>query len=590
MSLSVLWRPIVPGRGTVLLHAAIFAFVLGSLSLGCRRAEISCPEAEDGPAWFEDITEKVGLTFIHDAGPVDGRYFMPQSNGSGAAMFDFDGDGRLDIYLLHCGGPNGKKNQLFKQLPDGTFKDVSAGSGLDIAGYNMGVAIADVNNDGKPDVLVTQYCGIKLFLNNGNGTFTDVTRQAGLDNPNWATSAAFVDYDRDGWLDLVVVNYLSYDPTRECPDEHRKLDYCGPTAFEGRVTRLFHNLGRDRTASPAPSGGPAPVRFNDVTESSGLGSMAGPGLGVVCADFDGDGWLDIFVANDGKPNHLWINQRNGTFKEEAVLRGIAYNNMGQAHAGMGIALGDVDGDGLFDLFVTHQVTEYNAIWRQGPRGLFHDDTRTAGLLDLRQGTGWGTVLDDFDNDGALDLALVNGHVKRPESVRDWSLGEFWSWYGDCNRLFRNTGKGQFKDISPQNRPFCSRYNVARGLVRGDIDADGGVDLLVTTIAGPARLFRNVVPDRGRYLQVRAFDPALQRDALGAEIRVRAGDRTWVSLLQTAGSYLCAGEAMAHFGLGTVSRVDAIEVLWPDGAREIFPGCDTNRRHELRKGSGRKVAQ
>jgi hypothetical protein len=474
-------------------------------------------------------------------------------------------------------------------MPDGTFKDVSAGSGLDIPGYNMGVAVADVNHDGKPDVLVTQYGGIKLFLNNGNGTFTDVTRQAGLENPGWATSAAFFDYNRDGWLDLVVVNYVQYDPSRVCLQGRRKRDYCAPDAFKGQVTRLFRNLGRDKSATPASAGGPPLVRFEDVTDSSGLGRLAGPGLGVFCADFDGDGWPDIFVANDGKPNHLWINQKDGTFKEEAVLRGVAYNIMGEAQAGMGIALGDVDGDGLFDLFVTHLTGETHTLWRQGPRGLFHDDTAQSGLIDSHwRGTGFGTLLADFDNDGAPDVAIVNGHIKALETVPDWSLGEFWSRYGDRNQLFRNLGKGRFKDISLANVPFCSRYNVARGVVRGDIDGDGGVDLLVTTIGGPARLFRNVVPNRGHYLQVRAFDPVLGRDALGAEIRVRAGERAWVAWLQSAEGYLCAGEPRAHFGLGGVARVDAIEVLWPDGSRETFPGCDTNRRHELRKGSGRKV--
>jgi hypothetical protein len=476
------------------------------------------------------------------------------------------------------------------QLPDGHFQDVSAGSGLDIAGYNMGVAVGDVNNDGWPDVLVTQYGGVRLFLNNGNGSFTDVTRQAGLDNPGWGTSAAFVDYDRDGWLDLVVVNYLDYDPTWPCRGPHGGQDYCAPRTFHGRVSRLFHNLGRLRGGDDGitPVAG---VRFEDVTEASGLGRVPGPGLGVYCADFDGDGWPDIFIANDGQPGRLWVNQRDGTFKEEAAQRGLGYDRMSRAQAGMGVAVGDVDGDGLFDVFVTHLAEETHTLWRQGPRGLFQDQTAGAGLLRAAwRGTGFGTLLADFDHDGAPDLALVNGRVAARAEVDDQSLGPFWSRYGDRNQLFVNDGRGNFRDISAQNGPFCGRFNVARGLVRGDVDGDGAQDLLVTTIGGPARLFRNVAPKRGHWLLVRAFDPSLRRDALGAEVRVRAGGRTRLGLLQPSESYLCSSEPRAHFGLGSAERVDAVEIVWPDGSREAFRGAAgegfaADQRLELRKGEG-----
>jgi hypothetical protein len=549
---------------------------LAALALGCPRTGPTgaAPPAE--PPWFEDVTEEVGLNFVHDPGPV-GKYFMPQQVGSGAALFDFDNDGLLDVYLLQNAGPgSGVTNRLFRQRPDHHFEDVSAGSGLDIDGHNMGVAVGDVNNDGLPDVLVTRYGGVKLFLNLGGGKFKDVTAEAGLVNLTWGTSAAFFDYDRDGWLDLVVVNYLDYDPSFTCNGPSGKPDYCAPKTFHGRVTRLFHNLGK----ASAPL-----VRFEDVTEASGLGRLAGPGLGVLCADFDGDGWPDVFVANDGARNHLWINRHDGTFKEEAVPRNVAYNGMGQPQAGMGVAWGDAYGDGLPALFVTHLTEEGNTLWRQGPRGQYQDRTPLTGLGESAwRGTGFGTVLADFDNDGRLDLAVVNGRVSAA-AAKDTSLGAFWSAYGDRNQLFRGEGDGRFRDVSAHNVPFCGRYNVARGLAQGDFDGDGGVDLLLTDVAGPARLFRNVAPGRGHWLRVRTLDPALRRDALGCEVRVRAGGRTWVRWPHPAESYLCSSEPVAHFGLGAVDRVDAIEVLWPDGTRESFPGCDADRRVQLRKGEG-----
>src|SRR5579875_2953954 len=500
----------------------ITLLVLASLPLGCQRMD--APAAALGLPWFEDVTERAGLDFVHDAGPI-GDYFMPQQVGSGAALFDFNNDGRLDIYLLQNGGPKSRStNRLYQQMPDGRFHDVSRGSGLDIAGHNMGVAVGDVNNDGWADLLVTQYGGVKLFLNHGDGTFRDVTERAGLSNPSWGTSAAFFDYDRDGWLDLIVVNYVDYDPTWPCQGQYGKPDYCAPKTFPSRVSRLFHNRGSKDSWNG----------FTDVTEASGVGRRPGPGLGVVCADFDGDGWPDIFIANDGQPNHLWINQKNGRFKEEAVVRGLAYNGMGQAQAGMGIAVGDVDGDGLLDVFVTHLTEEGNTLWRQGPPGLYSDRSAAAGLLrPAARGTGFGTLLADFDHDGALDLAVVNGRVSARTAVEDWSLGPFWSYYGEQNQLFRGDGRGSFADLAPQNPALCGRRNMARGLVRGDLDGDGAVDLLVTTIGGPARLFKNVVAARGHWLRVRTVDPALHRDALGALVRVRAGGRTWVRSLHPA---------------------------------------------------------
>jgi hypothetical protein len=595
---------------------ALAATALGVLRLACRNDHPGEREPEDLP-WFEDVTEAVGLDFVHDAGPIDGKYFLPQIVGSGAAVFDFDGDGLLDIYLLNNGGPHGRPNCLFRQLPGGRFQNVSKGSGLDITGYSMGVAIGDVNNDGFPDVLVTQYTGVRLFLNNGNGTFTDVTKEAGLDNPLWATSAAFLDYDRDGWLDLVVVNYVEYDPSWKCASPDGKPDYCPPNQFAGTVTKLFHNTGLRTEPVPEPkpksvslpgsgSGGLRIPRFEDVTLASHLGRVPGPGLGVACADFDGDGWPDILVANDGEANRLWINQHDGTFSEEAVRRGLALNGLGQRQANMGIALGDVDGDGLLDVFMTHLTEESNTLWRQGPRGLFRDETAAARLAGSGlRGTGWGAVLADFNHDGALDLVLVNGRVARGRPANS-ELGPYWSGYAERNRLFAGSGTGSFNDISTSNKPLCGSNGVYRALVAADIDGDGALDLLVTSVAGTARLYRNVAPKRGHWLLVRAVESLQggrektvpsphageswgeERDAYGAEITIQAGGKRRVSGIYPGQGYLCSHDPRVHFGLGPASQVDAIEVRWPDGARETFEGGPADRVVRLVEGKGARL--
>jgi enediyne biosynthesis protein E4 len=565
---------------TVCLLAAV---LLGPA--GCSQDPVpTAAQTEDraGAPWFEEVSAALGLNFVHDPGPT-GTYFMPQSTGSGCAFFH-DGDGSLYIYLLHLGGPQGKKNQLFKQQTDGTFQDVSRGSGLDIAGYCTGVTVGDVNNDGLPDVVVTQFGGIKLFLNLGGGHFEDVTEEAGLTNPSWGMSCALCDYNRDGWLDLVVVNYLDYDAKRDCLSAQGVKDFCGPTSFAARCSKLFRNGGPRPAAKDKPA---ARVAFEDVSFASGIGRMPGPGLGVVCADFNGDGWPDLFIANDTKPNRLWINQRDGTFKEEAASRGAAYTVTGTAYAGMGVAIGDVAGTGMFDLFVTHLNTETHTLWRQGPSGQFRDQTSPSGLMTSRwRGTGFGTLLADFDLDGALDLAVVNGRIMRGGKATGTALG-FWETYAEKNQLFANEGSGTFHDVSEANAAFCGGWNVGRGLACADFNQDGAMDLLVTSSGGPARLFRNVAPKRGNWLTLRALDPKLKRDAYGAEVRVRAGTQTWLRLIHPAQSYLSSSTPQALFGLGKTQRIDAIDVTWPDGSPpERFDGGAVNRLLVLRKGEGR----
>ncbi len=554
--------------------------------LGCWSSSstpLPSPDEDNGPVWFEDVTKAVGLDFVHDPGPA-GSYFMPQSVGSGCA-FLHDGDGTLFLYLLQNAGPDSLSvNRLYKRLPSGKFQDVTEGSGLGFAGYNMGVAVADVNNDGRPDVLVTQYGGIRLLLNLGGGRFEDVTAEAGLRNKLWGASAAFLDYDRDGWLDLIVVNYLDYDSSKEtCVSPDGTKDFCGPATLPGTCSKLFHNRG----PLPPSNGQPgARVRFEDVSFASGIGRLPGPGLGVVCADFDGDSWPDIFIANDGQPNRLWINHHDGTFANEAASRGIAYTAMGQAYAGMGVAVGDVRNQGMLDLYVTHLTSETNTLGRQGPRGRFRDASRESGLTAMRwRGTGFGTLMVDFDLDGSLDLAVVNGRVRRGGSAPDPALG-FWQTYAERNQLFANDGAGKFRDLSPANPALCGRWNVARGLACDDFDDDGAPDLLVTTIGGPARLFRNVAPKRGHWLKVRVVDPKCKRDAYGAEVFVVAGPDKWLRSIDPAQSFLCSNSPLALFGLGTTAQVEAILVHWPDGSKEKFAGGDVDRSIVLRKGEGR----
>jgi hypothetical protein len=539
------------------------------------------------PVWFEDVTEKLGLDFTHEAGPA-GSYFMPRVMGSGCAFLDVDGDGRLDILLLQNGGPGSRAtHRIYLQQADGTFQDRSAGSGLDSAGHGMGIAVGDFDNDGHLDVYVSMYGGGRLFRNRGtDGSgrwlgFEDVTTAAGLEQVRWGTSCAFFDFDRDGWLDLVVVNYVDLDPSRPCQQSNGRADFCHPNQFSGTAARLFRNRGA------GPDG--RWLGFEDVTVKAGLAARPGPGLGVVCADFDGDGWPDILVANDAAANHLWINQRNGTFREEAVERGLAYNVLGQAQANMGIALGDVDGDGLFGVFITHLTEETHTLWTQKPRGLFHDRTASVGLARPGwRGTGFGTILADFDHDGRPDLAIVNGRVSRgPRAVPSGPEG-FWALYAERNQLFRNEGEGKFRDISSANPPFCQEPGVYRGLAWGDFDNDGAIDLLVTAVDGRARLLRNVVPLRGHWLMVRATDPRRgNRDAIGATIDLYAG-RKRTGLICPGQSYLSSGDLRAHFGLGSAGSYERIVVHWPDGLREEFEGGAADCVVSLKRGQGRPV--
>jgi enediyne biosynthesis protein E4 len=564
--------------------------ILLAVVLGCGSpAVISTNPPEEGAAapWFEDITEKVGLNFHQQAGPT-GSFFMPQVMGSGLAVLDADNDGRFDLLLLNNAGPDsGITNKLFLQNADGTFRDASAGSGLDVAGYGMGVAVGDIDNDGWVDVYISQYGGGRLFHNRGKGAdgkwlgFEEITATSGVAQPRWGTSCSFMDFDRDGWLDLVVANYVDYDPSHSCTGASGRTDFCHPNQFSGTATRLFRNRGRDSTGKW--------LGFTDVTAESGLAAKPSNGLGVVCADFNGDGWPDIFVANDMRQNHLWINKKNGTFAEEAVERGLAYDGAGHTAANMGIALADLHGEGRLDVFVTHLSEELPTLWKQDDPGRFHDNTAASGLAASRwRGTGFGTIAIDFDHDGEIDLAAVNGRVSRnrtPVAAPREGLPEFWHSYAERNQLFANSGGGKFRDVSGTCPAFTGSAEVTRGLAWVDLDGDGAIDLITTSIEGRARVFRNVAPKAGHWLIVRAFDSVLKRDAYGALVTVTAGGRKRVTPANPGQSFCSSGDPRAHFGLGSADKIDAIQIDWPDGTLEFFPGGTVDRVVTINKGTG-----
>lgn len=558
--------------------------LLIGLALGaCRRdepiktADDSTPSRSAG--WFTDITNDAGLDFVYESGPY-GRLFMPEIMGAGVALVDLDGDGNLDIYLTN--GHNGlpetvsegdQTNRFFRQRPDGGWVDATVESGLGDRGYGMGIAVGDMDNDGDRDVYVTNLGLDRLYRNRGNGVFEDVTEAAGLSLGRWSCSACFFDYDRDGFLDLFVTQYVAFHAEKKCTDRASRPTYCGPLAFPALHDVLLHNNG-DGT-------------FTDVSEPAGIRRVSpGAGLGVVCEDLNGDGWIDVYVANDAYANHLWINQRDGTFLDDALLFGTAYNLEGNTEAGMGVVAADFDNDLDLDLFMTHLIRESNTLYQNLGSDGFIDATGESGVgpssLML---TGFGTVALDVELDGDLDLFVANGRVRFDDPVLKADIPPPWDIYAEPNLFYLNDGAGRFAPSEELAESFCRPVEITRGLTAGDIDRDGDLDILITNIQSPARLYRNDAPRQGHWLAVRAVDPSLRRDALGARILVFTPDRTYMRTITTALGYLSAGEPVAHFGLGQVQQIERIEVRWPDGVTERFPGTEVDREIELVHGQG-----
>ena len=533
-----------------------------------------------GEPWWEEFTTESGVDFTHESGAVGARE-LPEIMGAGVAAFDADGDGDLDLLFTNGAfGPGSDReaagsvtDRFYRQTSPGVFQDDTERSGLGGHGYGMGIAAGDLDNDGDVDLYVTGYGQGALYANRGDGTFVDRTAASGIVNPGWSSSALFFDYDRDGFLDLFVVRYVAFDPDKPCYDRAGRPDYCGPTAFPPATDQLFHNEG-DGT-------------FREVSAAAGLSAVAGAGLGVACRDFDGDGWLDLAVANDAYANHLWINQGDGTFEELAFPLGFAFNQHGQAEAGMGIVAGDLDGDLTTDLFLTHLGVETNTVYRGvGERG-FQDVTGRSGLAASSMPfTGFGTAALDGDQDGDLDLLVANGRVVRgADSAGDSA----WDAYREPNQMFVNEGDGRFREASArEGGAFTEPLEITRGLATGDLDGDGDLDVVVANVQGRARLYRNVFPEPGHWLGVRAVDPQLRRDAIGAAVTLEAGGERWLRTVDGQGGYQSSSSMTVHFGLGGAERYDALRVVWPDGLEESFEGGVVDRVVVVERGGGKQA--
>lgn len=583
------------------------------LAAGCSRPipQTSDATANQSSTFFEDVTELAGIDFQHHAGGAR-NFFFPAIMSAGGAFLDFDADGDLDILLIDGGewprtsdatitNREGSASvdrqkthcQLLRQDEGLKFHDVSKAAGLNLLGYGMGAAVGDVNNDGFPDVYMTCFGPDHLFVNQRDGTFEDQTHSANIENERWGASAVFFDYDRDGWLDLFVTNYVDYDPAQACLTHNGLQDFCNPAMFARTSDKLFRNVTGQVRASTKDDFAKVPsVSFEDVSVSSGIATKAGAGLGVVSADFNSDGWPDIYVANDGHANFLWLNQRDGTFRDDAVLSGVAYDRLGKGQGSMGIALGDVNRDLRLDLLVTNLDGESNALYLGLAEGGFEESSVSARISSISfPRTGFGTALADLDHDGDLDILVANGRVRRRADASTGasdahSTAEFWRPYQEKNDLLLNDGTGRFAPIASGSDGFLAMRGPSRALATGDVDNDGDLDLLVTVIGGRAHLLRNVGTQAGHWLMVRAVLPDCGgRDALGAHITVLCGDQRWVSNVTTGASYLTANDPRLHFGLGKASQVDAIEVVWSDGRSERFAGGKADRLVVVEYGRG-----
>jgi enediyne biosynthesis protein E4 len=521
---------------------------------------------------FADVTGQAGITWNQFAGESPDR-FLIETMGGGVAFLDFDGDGLLDIFFVNGGEtPRGKNNSLvgnalYRNLGSGKFEDVSAKAGVDrMTFYGMGVAAADFDNDGFPDLYITGFPSSALFHNNRDGTFTDVTEQAGVKNTGrWAASAAWFDFDRDGVLDLVVTNYaqFSFADEKKCEIGGVRA-YCAQTSYGGMPLTLFHNEGNGR--------------FTDVSAHSGLAKLVGRALGVVAVDVNDDGWTDLFVARDASANLLLVNQKDGAFRDVASEAEVAYDAAGVAKAGMGVDAGDANGDGRPDFVITNFNDQYHSLFVGTGSVLYDDQTVASGLARLsKRFVGWGAHYIDFDNDGNLDLLIVNGHINQAiESTRVDVK------YKEPPLLLRNDGKGAFQDMRERaGKVFQSNYS-ARGLAVGDWNNDGRTDAVFTCLNGPPVLLKNISKPENSWIGFELQGTASNRDAIGAKITVEADRRKLVRWVTGGSSYLSSHDKRILVGIGPVSAAPNVraEIRWPNGSVQRITGLKPNQYHHI----------
>ncbi|MDE2849769.1 MAG: CRTAC1 family protein [Acidobacteriota bacterium] len=570
-------------------RSSTFALVLpAAVLLACGDADGGADVSTGVPApepVFVERASEAGLDFVHRNGAV-GDYNYPELLVGGGALLDFDDDGLLDVYLAQSGpvpgapeaaasaGPAADRpgNRLYRNLGDGAFEDVTDTAGAGDTSYGAGATAADVDRDGLVDLYVTNVGPNRLYRNLGDGVFEDATERAGVGDPAWSSSSVFFDYDGDLDLDLFVANYVvwSADRERPCLGPNGLRNYCNPAEYPLAPDTLYRNDG----------GG----RFTDVSEAAGIRTVAGPGLGVVAADFDGDGLVDLYVANDQAANHLWLNRGDGTFREDALARGAALNELGQPEAGMGIAVADPDGDGDLDLFLTHLSGETNTFYRNDGGGFFVDETDELRLGGVSQPhTGFGTSWFDYDGDGILDLFIANGKVT-PGDTAAFD-------YREPNQLLRGTPSGRYEDVSGRAGPALELLEVSRGAAFGDLDNDGDIDILLVNNEGPARLFRNEVGSARSWLVVDLCGGGVfDRSAIGARVTVEAAGRSRTREVRPAHSFAVANDPRVHFGLGDAERVDRLEVRWPDGTVAERTDIDVNRILRLLAPGGERPAE
>lgn len=541
---------------------------------------------------FEDVSAEAGLDFWHVAGNA-GSFYMPEIMGSGVGLVDFDGDGDLDIVLVQGGLiDESEKDELVFSFPEdhrpGTrlyrneliprgklrFTDVTEQAGLTNSGYGMGIAVGDYDNNGFPDFYLTNFGSNVLYRNNGDGTFTDATVHAGVDDPRWSTSAAFFDYDGDGDLDLFLTNYVDFTVrgNKRCLSPAGEVDYCTPAIYRPVPDRLYRNEGNGR--------------FTDVTGQTGIGAHFGSGLGVSCGDFNGDGRIDIYVANDGDANLLWLNSGDGTFEESGLISGTAFSGDGIPEAGMGVAAADYDGDGDEDILVTNLRREGCTLYRNDGDGMFADVSRQSSLLNATFAfTGFGTEWIDFNNDSHVDLAIVNGAVTILSLLRDNAYP-----YQQNNQLFRNLGGGErFEEVTEAAGNSFTTAEVTRGLAVGDLNHDGKIDLVFSNNNGPARLLINRSRSSGAWISIELEGKQDNRGGIGARVGVfRSDQKPLWRRLHSDGSYLSASELRVHFGLGDSSSIEAVEVYWPSGMKERWEEVGVNTRIRLVQGTGAAI--